>query len=360
MTGSRSPSYVYQMLALVALVGCPSAAPATPASLSPGATSAETALRRAAAHDAAICSHYRIRHWLREKIVRESDLARYGLHLDDNWRNLPANTPVVILIHGFNSTPERNAALLKPIREARIPCGTFAYPNDYDIRASGELLACELRRFFRLYPDRRVVLLCHSMGGIVARTCVENAALDPGNVARLIMIAPPSHGSLIAHFAVGTDLWEHWLSRTSGGPWARFRDSVVDGLGEAADELCLDSDFLAELNSRGRNPRVRYTIFLGTGAMMSEEQLDWIRQSVCESLARLPGADGSAEKLDALLRDIDELVDGKGDGVVAVKRGRLDGVSDTLVLPFGHIAVTGDGRDEVLERVRCAVLERIE
>ena len=83
------------------------------------------------------------------------------------------------------------------------------------------------------------------MGSLVARACIEDPLYDPGNVERLIMIAPPTHGTLIAHFAVGTDVWEHWLSRRDGGPWRRTRDSIVDGLGEAADDLCPNSDFLA-------------------------------------------------------------------------------------------------------------------
>jgi pimeloyl-ACP methyl ester carboxylesterase len=322
-------------------------------------SSAESALQQAAATAPVDCNHYRMRSWLRAKVVRDSDLANFGVRMDDGWRDQPGDKPVVILIHGFNSTPARNAAMLAPIRAVHVPCGTFAYPNDHDIATSAQLLSCELRRFARLYPGRRVILLCHSMGGMVARACVENACNDPGNVDRLIMIAPPSHGTVIARFAVGSDLWEHWLSRKSGGPWARTRDSIVDGLGEAADELCPNSEFLTELNGRPRNPRIHYSILLGTGALMTEDQLAWIRQSVCESLARLPGSDGSVEHLQAILNDIDELVDGKGDGIVAVKRGRLDNVSDTLVLPFGHIAVTGEPRDDVLRHVQQVVLERV-
>jgi pimeloyl-ACP methyl ester carboxylesterase len=325
--------------------------------LSTDTSSAESALAQAAP---AGCNHYRTREWLRAKIICDSDLAKLGLKIEDGWQNQPGNKSVVIFIHGFNSTPEKNRAVLEPIRNMHIPCGTFAYANDYDIASSAQQLSCELRRFAKRYPDRRVILLCHSMGGLVARACVENPACDSGNVDRLILIAPPTHGTVLARFAVGSDLWEHWLSRSSGGPWTRARDSIVDGLGEAADELCPDSEFLIELNRRPRNPRVRYTVLLGTGALMNDAQLAWIRESVCHSLAKLPGSDGGVEKLNAILNDIDELVDGKGDGVVAVKRGRLENVSDTLVMPFGHIAVTGEPRDEVLRHVQQAVLERVQ
>lgn len=306
------------------------------------------------------CDRKGARAWLRSKVVRDSDLTKYGVRMDDGWENADASKPAIILVHGFNSTPQQNAALMIPIREAGFPCGTFAYPNDYIIQLSAQLLSNDLRHFAQQYPKRRVILVCHSMGGLVARACLEDSLYDPGNVDRLIMIAPPTHGSMIAHFAVGTDAWEHWLARRDGWPWQRARDSIVDGLGEAASDLCPKSEFLTELNSRPLNPHIRYSVFLGTGARLSESQAAWIRESVCDCLAKCPGGDRSAKELDMLLADIDELVEGKGDGVVAVKRGRLEGVDDTLILPFGHIAVTGEPNSQLLHDVQRVVLERVQ
>ncbi len=301
----------------------------------------------------------RCRLWLRTKIVREVDLTRYGLVLDDNWQQADATKPVVVVLHGFNSRPERNQAMLNAVRSAGYPAGTFSYPNDYTIPASAQLLSGELRRFHRQYPNRRIALICHSMGGMVARACLEDSLYDPGNVERLILIAPPTCGSAIAQFAVATDLWEHWLARRDGGPWRRVRDSVIDGLGEAADELCPGSDFLTELNMRARNPRVEYTVLLGTGARMTEAEMEWIRESVVQKLATIPGAKHSAQQLDTLLGEMEELVEGKGDGVVAVNRGRLEGVSDTLIFPFGHLSVTGEPSCDIVRQVQAAVLERL-
>jgi pimeloyl-ACP methyl ester carboxylesterase len=305
------------------------------------------------------CDRYRKRSWLRQHLVRASDLERYGLCMDDDWEQAPAHKPVVVLVHGFNSGPEQNAAMMKPIHEQQLACGAFVYPNDHTIAESARLLSAELKAFAKRYPERCIALVCHSMGGIVARACVENRSLDPGNVERLIMIAPPTHGTLVAHFAVGTDLYEHWVARKTGGPWRRMRDSVIDGLGEAADDLCPDSEFLTYLNARRRNPQVRYTVFLGTGGCMNDAQLKWVRESLCDKLSRV-GADGSAERLHAILDDIDELVEGKGDGIVAVKRGRLAGVSDTLIMPFGHMAVTGAPNDSTIRSFQQAVLQRVQ
>jgi pimeloyl-ACP methyl ester carboxylesterase len=346
------------VLSVALLVVFASAGVASPPRPDAAAPSAEELLLQAAGENQAPCRRYRARNWLREKLICEDDYSRYGLQLDDE-QQIPINGRVVILVHGFNSTPQQNAAVLTTVRSAGLRCGSFAYPNDHTVLASAQLLSSELRRFGRLHPRCRVVLVCHSMGSLVARACLEDPRYDPGNVERLIMIAPPTHGTLIAHFAVGSDLWEHWLSRRDGGPWRRTRDSIVDGLGEAADDLCPNSAFLHDLNSRPRNSRVRYTVFLGTGARFNEAQLAWIRDSVCDQLAKMPGGEGCADRLESILSDIDELVEGKGDGVVAVKRGRLDGVSDTLVMPFGHLAVTGEPNNDALRDVQRAVVERL-
>ena len=73
----------------------------------------------------------------------------------------------------------------------------------------------------------------------------------------------------------------------------------------------------------------------------------------CTSWRKCPGAKAASSELEALLGDMDELVEGKGDGVVAVARGRLDGVSDTLVLPFGHLSVTGEPATDVVRQVQA-------
>ncbi|NLX99860.1 MAG: hypothetical protein GXY83_27500 [Rhodopirellula sp.] len=41
----------------------------------------------------------------------------------------------------------------------------------------------------------------------------------------------------------------------------------------------------------------------------------------------------------ARLADLDEVVERKGDGAVALKRGGLEGVDDTNVYSFGHVEV---------------------
>jgi pimeloyl-ACP methyl ester carboxylesterase len=304
---------------------------------------------------------YSFRRWLRARVWDESDEARYGLQFEKGAEKFAPKTPdqpLVVLVHGYNSTPHRNAAVLAPIKNAGYPTASFAYPNDWEIHESATLLSRQLNDFAARHPDRRIALVTHSMGGLVARACIEDASLDPGNVDQLVMIAPPSQGTLVAHVAVATDIWEHWLGRSDGGCWTRWRDSVVDGLGEAADDLVPGSPFLTTLNGRSRNPRVDYSIFLGTGAAVSQDEMNWMRAAL-EKTGKCPGFATCTGKLEDLLSDMEEIVDGKGDGVVAIKRGRLEGVDDVVILPFGHLNCTGDPDCEAVRQVQQELMARL-
>jgi pimeloyl-ACP methyl ester carboxylesterase len=297
------------------------------------------------------------RNWMREATVESEDTAQFGLtvpKIDD-----AAKGPIVIVIHGFNSAPDRCQALMKVACKEGALCGAFAYPNDYHVAWGAEQLSHDLKQLARRMPERRVALVTHSMGGLVARACIEDPALDPGNVSKLVMIAPPSTGSRCAEYAAGADLWEHWLRRKEGSPWRRMRDSVVDGLGEAGDDLAPNSAFLTALNARPRNPHVQYTILLGSGGCVSDEEVLWVRRRMRGALAYSPVSNEGIDELDKCLADFEEIVEGKGDGLVAIKRGRLEGVADTHVLPFSHVAVADDTDDPVTCRVQRMIAERI-
>ncbi len=303
-----------------------------------------------------------LRNWVRDSLWEETDADRYGLHLDENWQEVAAKSPdlpLVVMIHGFNSSPDRNAPVLVPVRGAGFPCAVFAYPNDWSLTDSSTFLAKTLKEFAAANPAVKVALVTHSMGGLVARAAVEDPALDPGNVARLVMIAPPSQGSLIAKISIVGDLWEHGIARREGSFKERLRDSVVDGLSEASDDLFPGSPFLTRLNARPRNANIRYAIFLGTHTAVTPTEFDWFR-GVLRKTTRSEGLGAYAGSIDNMVADMEELVDGKGDGVVALKRGRLDGVDDVVELPFDHMSCTGEpGEDEAIVKLQSELLARL-
>jgi len=87
-----------------------------------------------------------------------------------------------------------------------------------------------------------------------------------------------------------------------------------------------EASFTSTLNARARNDDVAYTLMLGTGGMLSERSLSSMRENLAASGRRNRFVRFFGKRVDARLADFDEVVAGKGDGVVALKRGRLDGV----------------------------------
>jgi pimeloyl-ACP methyl ester carboxylesterase len=265
----------------------------------------------------------------------------------------------VVLVHGFQSKGENAGGLLHMAREAGYPCGSLEYPNDQLLSTSGEFLSTELRAFAERHPGRRMVLVAHSMGGLVSRVCLEDAKLDPGIVDRLIMIAPPTHGSMLAYAAPGADAWEHIIGREDGLRWEQIRRVVVDGMGDAAVQLRPGSLFLNKLNAAPRNPRVKYTIVLGNKAIMSDEEMQRLRDGVRQTLGQIPLVSDHSTQIDDVLAEMDEVIHGQGDGAVAVLRGRLEGVDDTIVLSFDHLGVVGSTDNKIVHQVHEIILERI-
>ncbi|MEN8150835.1 MAG: alpha/beta fold hydrolase, partial [Planctomycetota bacterium] len=285
---------------------------------------------------------------------------KFGLTLDEGWEKAPKDRRLVVLIHGLHSSPERIDDIIPDLHARKLPVGVFRYPNDQGLDESARLLAAELAEIARAQPERPVSLVTHSMGGLVARAVVEDPGLDPGNVRQLIMAAPPSHGSRLADFAWALELGEFVADARQRVLLRSFQARLEDGMGEAGDDLRPGSAFLRRLNARPRNPRVVYSLLLGTKAHLTEKELVRMRETVAAEGKKNRFVRFFGPKLDALLADLDEVVDGKGDGAVALKRGKLEGVTDVVLIPVRHGKAWDDLKDPGSAALRKAVLERLE
>jgi hypothetical protein len=270
-----------------------------------------------------------------------------------------ANQEAVIVVHGLGSSPEYHASLTADLRRAGLLVGNVSYAGDEPLDDSAKLLSSELKRFRKEQPNVRLRLVTLSMGGLVARRALEDPALDPGNVTQLVMVAAPNHGSALAYCAFALQIWQFLDDPQARSAAQRFYDTVEDGLCEASDDLRPDSDFIARLNALPRNPRVRYSLLLGTGAPLSQHAVDELRDHVARAKEKSRFLQLLGPKIDRVLDDPEELIYGKGDGVVAVKRGRLEGVEDTLTLDFNHLSIGQPPQTDGEKRLRAEIIKRV-
>ena len=264
----------------------------------------------------------------------------------------------VLLLHGVDSSPASFLDLRRCLAAGDDPIkiGTFAYANDEAIDRIGDQLAARLKKQAKACPDRDIILVAHSMGGLVARYMLETPGVDPGNVSTLIMLATPNHGSRLSRLRPGVDLLT-FLRRH--GDDARLVAPINDGMGEAGFDMWPDSPFLTILNRRPRNPAVTYHLILGDKGILSAARMREFREQIMNKVRRLKKQEIYAKKIAAWLDDLHEVLQGEGDGAVSLRRGSLAGV-EPVVLPFGHLGMLRSAASGQRQPVFAQVLVWVE
>jgi peptidase M23-like protein/putative serine esterase DUF676 len=134
------------------------------------------------------------------------------------------------------------------------------------IRESAELLSKQLRAIHRLYPNKKIDVVAHSQGGLVAEYCIEHfyrpdSAKSP-HLAHYVTIATPHQGT------DGALLYSALSRGSLGQAVASGLDQVADGTGlprpsaTSVREMAEGSSFIRELN-KGWDPRKVRTTTVG-------------------------------------------------------------------------------------------------
>ena len=134
------------------------------------------------------------------------------LHRDP--RPAPARRPV-LLIHGVLVNDGVWVAFRRDLSRRGIgPIYTINYgPPLADIELFAEQLDKKIEAICQSTGAERVVLVAHSMGGLVARAYLRRCG--GARVARLITLGTPHHGSVLAYMFPGRDL----AQMHPGNPW---------------------------------------------------------------------------------------------------------------------------------------------
>lgn len=114
------------------------------------------------------------------------------------WRNqgINASNHVVILVHGILSDSKTFETLLSMLRELDPSDPFDLWTFDYDYRQPLTKSADQLAEAVngRAFGKRRVDIVGHSMGGLIARLAVLRHSLP--RVTRIVTLATPNHGTI--------------------------------------------------------------------------------------------------------------------------------------------------------------------
>ncbi|WP_018871946.1 triacylglycerol lipase [Thioalkalivibrio sp. ALJ16] len=239
--------------------------------------------------------------------------------------------PEVLLLHGLDEPGDIWDTLAPALDAAGINAWEFRYPNDQAIDHSADLLA---KYWDKLPGDQPVILIGHSMGGLVIRDFVTRhrhpvdaqARVHGRAVDGVILVATPNQGSDWARLRVWLEVRE-WLADIQEQRFSLFA-GLRDGTGAAKIDLRPDSAFLADLNARPWPEGIPVRILGG--------QLPEPTPAMRDSLAFLD-EQIDLEAVAGRIREWwDQTDDVLGDGVVPVDSLTLDAHPEPLLLEASH------------------------
>jgi len=125
-------------------------------------------------------------------------------------------TPPVLLVHGYGCNSGYWAHLTPLLDAAHISHATLdLVPVTASIDAYVPLVEEGVRALLAATGARQVVIVAHSMGGLVARAWMREHG--SARVARVITLGTPHHGTSLASFGLG----ENALQMRRDGAWLR-------------------------------------------------------------------------------------------------------------------------------------------
>jgi pimeloyl-ACP methyl ester carboxylesterase len=216
----------------------------------------------------------------------------------------------VLMTHGLQDTPATWAPLLNELRtdpqiDRHYQFWVYNYPSGYPFPYSAQLLREELDRVNKTYPDhKKIVLVGHSMGGLVSRLMVTDSnmvlwngyfakppkevSIDPetkkfvenllifrhrSEVSRVIFISTPHRGSEIAsnwigHIGISLVKLPGSMTKTEAAvaPFKRGASTAKAGklhFPTSIDTLSPKSWFVLALNTLPIADHIRYHSIIG-------------------------------------------------------------------------------------------------
>jgi len=275
-----------------------------------------------------------------------------------DWAAFDIGTPlpehVVLLVHGLDDTGDVWNDLAPAIRRrpelASLGVARLDYPNDQSLAASASLLY-EALGHLAAGGARSVDLVCHSMGGLIARDVLTRADFYRGQPAghsasrsgnatpmpdlrRLILLGTPNLGSPFARLQCLSEaretLWR-WIDSDNHNvrDLARFD---LDGDGQAGRDLRPGSAYLTELNKRAALTSSQLAITSIVARVTTADDLrleDALSKPIVKKIL-------GQQEAESLLESCRELTRGLGDGVVSARSAQLPGSTETIFIESTH------------------------
>jgi triacylglycerol esterase/lipase EstA (alpha/beta hydrolase family) len=242
---------------------------------------------------------------------------------------------VVVLVHGLDEPGGIWDQLAPALSGDGHTVARFDYANDQAIVRSADAFESALQRL-RDAGVQEIDLVCHSMGGLVAREALSRDAFAGLNVSvgTMVTLGTPHKGSPWARLrsiAEAREQVQRWAESDDLDP-KRLLGFFNDGDGQAGVDLMPGSTFFRQLEKRSFPSSIRVVCVVGRsdtpntlfGTLSSASARDLLRETIGPAQAQ------------QILSQIDRAGSEFGDGVVPVSSAVMDGVIDVVIVNANH------------------------
>jgi triacylglycerol lipase len=198
------------------------------------------------------------------------------------------NFEYIVLVHGLCRTSKSMNYLNKKLKAENYKVINFDYNSKkMTVEEISDLLKFEIEKFCT-DKTKKINFITHSMGGIVVRYYLVK--YKPNNIARIVMLSPPNHGSEIVDRAENS-IFLKWI-------FEKYNGVNFTKLGK-------NENFLKKLEDMEKLQNNKYEIGIITG-------------------------DRSWNPLFSFW------INGRDDGKVSVESAKLDNIKNFLVVDASH------------------------
>jgi pimeloyl-ACP methyl ester carboxylesterase len=245
----------------------------------------------------------------------------------------------VVLIHGLDDPGKIWMNLAPALESQGHRVWVMSYPNDQPVSESARLFAAELADL-RAKSISPIIIVAHSMGGLVSRQMLTDPAIDYNDQAisgqmpvvnSLVLVGTPNKGSELARLRGFTELRDQ-IARFSKGD-GHWLGGILDGAGEAKFDLLPNSRFLETLNARPHPEGVDILVIAGIATPWSEDEIDSLALSLKEQ-----APDNMSQMVNDLKGVLQSMTHGLGDGLVTVDSAQLEGIP-LVTVPGTHLTI---------------------
>ncbi len=263
----------------------------------------------------------------------------------------------MIFIHGLQSHSDVFNDFRRHLRRQGFATAAASYDHDQSIADSAAELSRIAKQLFNSSEtEPRLALVGHSMGGLVAREWTENDTLFDQRIAALISIGTPHGGSNWASLPPLLDLF------TSGDFDCNDLVDVIlhEPSSPGVRDLVPGSEFLRHMAARPAEKMSPTPALLVPAAPSTMTRRLSFATRFDDSTATARVVRLIRPRIRPLLESFDEMVRGKGDGVVAASRATVKGQHDVVRVDMSHFEMIRaiDGRSD--HPVWQIVTERLE